>query len=77
MLIASTALASAQETNAPYYVFPVKGIAGLVNPDNAGKPADKNYGGMIDLKYVEKFFPGIESENVQNQLNAAQAAVPK
>ena len=69
-LLACAASVSAQETTAPYYVFAVKGIAGLANSDNAGKPADKNYGGMIDLRYVEKFFPGVESDNVQNQLNA-------
>jgi len=70
VLIAGAASVCAQDTNVPYFVFPVKGIMGLTNSDNAGKPADKNYGGMIDLKYVEKFFPGTESENFQNQLNA-------
>ena len=63
----TTSLAAAQDKGFQYYVFPVKGITGISRLDD-GKKSDNNpkYGGMIDAKYADEFFP----DSAQQQLNA-------
>jgi hypothetical protein len=64
-LLAST-LVFSQDKAFQYYVFPIQGITGISRPPGIVKVEGPKYGGMIDAKYADEFFP----DSAQQQLNS-------
>ena len=62
----ATFVVAAQDKGFQFYVFPVKGITGISRPAGGLKTEGSKYGGMIDAKYADEFFP----DSAQQQLNS-------
>lgn len=63
-------LVFSQNDGFQYYVFPVKGITGISRAAGVTKVEGPKYGGMIDARYADKFFPDSEQQKLNSFFQA-------